>query len=349
MADISRACIFRLRQLNFVVSSTKIFKRYLVLCSFITLFRPLGVFAHLDLTSRKWKDWRITAWYYRGALYNTTKDFRDAIFSPNFEKPQPNIDGPWTSTDQQGEGLPFDDQPPPVTASQGSKRFTIDIEENYISWMDFQFYLSTSTDQGLSLFDIYFKNKRIIYELALQEALAHYAGSDPQQSETLYYDTQGGMGRTMVSLVKGYDCPTYATYVNATYTDAAGPHIVPDAICLFEADANYPIRRHFAIQQNYTSAAKNIVFTVRWIATVGNYDYLFDYNFFYDGAIEVSVRASGYISSAYYANNNDYGFQIHDFLSGSLHDHVMTFKADFDILGRDNSVQKIEIVPSTVV
>jgi primary-amine oxidase len=117
---------------------------------------------------------------------------------------------------------------------------------------------------------------------------------------------------------------------------------------MFEADVNYPIRRHFAFAQNYTSVAKNIVFTVRWIATVGNYDYLFDYSFFYDGSIEVSVRASGYISATYFADNDEYGFKIHDSLSGALHDHVMTFKVDLDILGLENSVQKVEVVPATV-
>lgn len=43
-----------------------------------------------------------------------------------------------------------------------------------------------------------------------------------------------------------------------------------------------------------------------------------------------------------------YGFKIHDSLSGSMHDHVLTFKADFDILGTKNSVQKVEFVPATV-
>jgi Cu2+-containing amine oxidase len=64
--------------------------------------------------------------------------------------------------------------------------------------------------------------------------------------------------------------------------------------------------------------------------------------------MEVSVRASGYIQSTYYAQNEDYGFRIHDNLSGSMHDHVLTFKADFDILGVRNSLQKIEVVPATV-
>lgn len=307
---------------------------------------PLGVFVRFDVTSRNWEDWNATAWYYRGTFYDSTDAFREAVLSPGFEKPTQNVDGSWTSTDKQGDSLPLEELPPPVSVSQGQRRFSIDFEESFVTWIDFSFFLATSTDQALSLYNINYKGKRIIYELALQEALAHYAGSDPVMSETLYFDTLDGMGASLVPLVSGYDCPSYATYLNATYTTATDAVIVPNAICLFESDTNYPIRRHATA--TYTSATKNIVFTARTISTVGNYDYLIEYNFFLDGAIEVSVRASGYISAAYYADNEEYGFHIHDFLSGSLHDHVLTFKADFDILGENNSVQKVEIIPETV-
>lgn len=72
---------------------------------------------------------------------------------------------------------------------------------------------------------------------------------------------------------------------------------------------------------------------------------MFSYTFFLDGSISVEVRASGYIQSAFYANNSDYGFQIHDALSGSMHDHVLNFKADFDILGTANSLQLMRNTP----
>lgn len=92
---------------------------------------------------------------------------------------------------------------------------------------------------------------------------------------------------------------------------------------------------------------KNIAFTVRSISTIGNYDFITSYNFYLDGTMEVSVRASGYIQAAFFAANEEYGFKIHDNLSGSLHDHVLTFKADFDILGEKNSLQKVEFVPTS--
>ena len=71
------------------------------------------------------------------------------------------------------------------------------------------------------------------------------------------------------------------------------------------------------------------------------------YSFFLDGTFSVEVRASGYIQSAYYAHNHDFGNQIHDYLSGSMHDHVLNFKVDFDILGVENTMQLTTNVPVT--
>jgi hypothetical protein len=59
--------------------------------------------------------------------------------------------------------------------------------------VDFTFYISYSRDTGLRLFDIKYRNERIIYELGLEEAIAHYAGNDPVQSGTAYLDTVRGI------------------------------------------------------------------------------------------------------------------------------------------------------------
>lgn len=41
---------------------------------------------------------------------------------------------------------------------------------------DFTFYVSFAKDTGIKLFDIRYRGDRIVYELALQDAIAHYAG-----------------------------------------------------------------------------------------------------------------------------------------------------------------------------
>lgn len=211
--------------------------------------------------------------------------------------------------------------------------------------MDFSFYISFSRDTAVKLHDIRYKGERVIYELGLQEALAHYAGQDPVQSGTAYLDSYYGFGPYAYELVNGYDCPTYSVYLNTTFLLDETTHTHVNSICLFEQDAGYPIQRHTS--GKYASVTKNIVFHVRSVSTVGNYDYQVETTFHYDGSIHQSVRASGYIQAAFWVNNHDYGFHIHDNLSGSMHDHVLNFKLDLDVNGTANSLMKTEIIPTT--
>jgi primary-amine oxidase len=175
------------------------------------------------------------------------------------------------------------------------------------------------------------------------ELLTKSLGSDPTQANSAYLDSLYGFGPFAFELLKGYDCPSYATYINSSFYVSETTHTHINSICLFEYDADYPMSRHST--SNYVAATKNVYFTVRSVSTIGNYDYMFSYTFYMDGSVGIEVRASGYIQSAFYAKNEEYGFKIHDQLSGSLHDHVVNFKADFDILGTNNSVQLIDQVP----
>ena len=168
----------------------------------------------------------------------------------------------------------------------------------------------------------------------MQEALAHYAGPDQGQTEASYLDVT--IGFTDFNLIPGYDCPAYATYTKA--------------FCLFEYPKDYPMSRHS--DEQYYHATKNIAFLLRSVSTVSNYDYQTTYEFYYDGSIQVLVRASGYIQASNNVNTTDawdYGFHIRNHLSGSMHDHVLNFKADLDIKGTKNSLFKTEFVPHSQV
>ncbi|KAJ5725347.1 amine oxidase catalytic domain-containing protein [Penicillium malachiteum] len=86
---------------------------------------------------------------------------------------------------------------------------------------------------------------------------------------------------------------------------------------------------------------------LRTTAVVGNYDYTVDYIFYLDGTIEVKVRASGYIQGAYYipGESEKYGYRVHDQFATSMHDHVINFKADLDVLGTKNTLMKVNVEP----
>ncbi|EGO55253.1 hypothetical protein NEUTE1DRAFT_85409 [Neurospora tetrasperma FGSC 2508] len=307
---------------------------------------PLGLYFVSDITGRDPSKWSLEGWLYNGTFYATTEEFREAYWSSCFKKNGPNVPGAWSATDHNGDVPPLDYNHPPTIVAPAGARYGVDHEQKYVEWMDFSFYIGFTRDTGMALYDIRYKGQRILYELGLQEALAHYAGNDPLNSGIAYLDTFYGFGPYAFELVQGYDCPTHATYLNSSFYVSETTHTHINSICMFEFISDFPIQRHTT--NRYTSVTKNTYFVVRFVSTVGNYDYSFSYSFFLDGTISVEVRASGYIQSAYFAGNEEYGFRIHDNLSGSMHDHVLNFKADFDILGTNNSVELVTMAPTTV-
>ncbi|KAK4047619.1 hypothetical protein OIV83_005277 [Microbotryomycetes sp. JL201] len=288
---------------------------------------PQGIYCKMDITGRDPAGWSIEGWLYNDVFYSTTAEFLDAYSSPDFVKATPNNgqDEDWIGTNQAGEPLPNDDRAPPMQILPQGKRWAVDQEEKYVTWGDFSFFVAFTRDTGVRLFDIKYKGERVMYELGLQEAIAHYAGNDPVQSGIGYLDSYYGFGPYTFELIAGYDCPAYSTFMNTTFHANEKSTTHRNAICLFESDVGYPMQRHSS--DSYVSITKNIAFTLRSVSTVGNYDYSFSYVFYQDGSIETFVQASGYIQSAYYAHNDRYGYKIHDGL------------ADIDILGTANTLQ----------
>ncbi|KDE78049.1 copper amine oxidase [Aspergillus oryzae 100-8] len=307
---------------------------------------PQGVYVKLDTTTRNPDHWKVLHWYYNGRLYNSTEEFRTAWQSPGFEKLVPNYDGAWTTIEEFSTAQePSREKPAPIMVQPEGPRYHIDREQQYVSWMGFTFYWAFAQATGITLFDVRFRGEAIMYELGLQEALAQYAGSDPMQGAVAYLDSFFGMGRAMFELVPGYDCPTYADFLDTMIYDAERSQRRSKTMCLFEYTADYPLQRHTT--SSYVTVSRNNYLVLRMTAVVGNYDYTVEYIFYLDGTIEVKVRASGYIQGAYYipGESEKYGYRVHDRFATSMHDHVINFKADMDVVGPNNTLMKVTVEP----
>lgn len=93
----------------------------------------------------------------------------------------------------------------------------------------------------------------------------------------------------------------------------------------------------------------DIVLTVRTVATVVNYDYILDFIFHQNGAVEVQVISTGYILTSFrIPADNDFGFPLRDHITGNLHHHMFHYKVDMDIHGTENRFEIIDIVPKQV-
>ncbi|KAK8005045.1 hypothetical protein PG990_011082 [Apiospora arundinis] len=315
---------------------------------------PQGIYARIDAADNSSSgigsgaSWKVGEWFYNGVLYESLEEFRAAIQEPGFLKTPPNLDGAWTDTEDFDASPDGRELPPPISIQPLGPRYKLDKKEKYVSWFGFEFYFASTLATGVSVYDVRFKGERVLYELSLQEAMAHYAGDDPMASGQAFPDSFFGMGTNAFELVPGYDCPGYADYLDSSLHRLGKTERLPNNICLFEFTSDHLLSRHTT--QTSVTVSRNTFLTLRSVSTVGNYDYTIDYVFYLDGAIEVKVRASGYIFGAFYARNShrnedEYGHRVHDALSSSLHDHVISFKADLDIAGTANDMIRLAVEP----
>ncbi|RVX72969.1 hypothetical protein B0A52_03322 [Exophiala mesophila] len=298
-----------------------------------TYLVPIDFYLLLDCSGTDPSHYSVKGYVTNSQFYPDETSLREAFEAGTLaQEYQQTRDQSWTQVNHKPEQgtRELEERFAPTSLELGGKRYGIDAEAKYIEYLGFSFYVSFSRTLGIMFYDIKFKGERIIYELSMQEALAQYAGNQPKAANTVYHDTYYSMGTDLATLLEGFDCPYGSTFWNVTFHTGNATTVNQDAICIFEHDTGYPLSRH-----RYSSSA----------ATVGNYDYMFDYAFNGDGSIEVIVRASGFLqSSFYYPDQGNFGPRIAPATQGSFHDHILTWKADFDILGVENSFQKTDLV-----
>ncbi|KAI2639154.1 copper amine oxidase [Hypomontagnella submonticulosa] len=320
-----------------------------------TYLRPLDFFVHLDSTGTDASLYKLKGIVTNTLFFPTVADLRAAFEAGELAEEfyQPSDDA-WALVKYNPEmgSRELEDKFAPQQLGVGGKRYKTDPDQKYVEYMGWSFYVAHTRVLGVMLYDIRFKGERILYELSMQEAAAQYGGFQPKAATTLYHDTHYQLGADLFPLVEGFDCPFGSTYWNVTVHKGNATMVNSNAICIFETDAGFPLSRHRAGSSSPTNAygfenlgvVKASLLTLRSIATVGNYDYLFDYGFNVDGSLEITVRASGYLqSSFFFRDQGAWGPRIQEATQGSLHDHVLTWKADFDVLGTENNLQVTEL------
>ena len=236
---------------------------------------------------------------------------------------------------------------PPQLVEPDGKRYV--VSGRHVEYMKWSFDFRSRSSTGLQLFDLRFDGERIVYELSLQEAAAFYSGWSPMQMSTDYLDTSWGMGFSKFELVRGVDCPSTATFFDTLhFVDAEAPAKYRNSICLFEMNLGLPLRRHFDSNFdggfNFYGGMPGTALVLRSVSTAYNYDYIYDYLFYPNGVLEVRVSTSGYVQATFWTSNESpYGNQIHPFVAGTIHDHLLNYKVDLDIGGRKNSYETVDI------
>ncbi|WAR00738.1 AMO-like protein [Mya arenaria] len=315
----------------------------------------LDFLVRVDLTSSKTSDYYIDQIYHANQSFYSVDELVRSYDAGDFVKTSikyANTDrNLFSSMNRRGTLFPTEPLSPPLQYEPDGKRYS--IEGRHVNYMGWDFDVRMSTLSGPQLWNIKYNDNRIVYELSLQEIAVFYSAFSPGMRFADYVDSVAQIGTRARSLVAGADCPAHSTFLSAYHVieSQEDPMVVDRAFCVFELNTGMPLRRHLTSsgKNKFYEGMMDIVLTVRTIATVANYDYIFDFVFHQNGALEVKATSTGYILTSFrFPSEDEYGFRLKDHLTGNIHHHMFHYKVDMDINGRENRFETIEIVPTEV-
>ncbi len=255
--------------------------------------------------------------------------------------------------------------PPPrkpleISEPEG-KNYT--IAGNTLRWRNWQFHVRLDSRVGLMLSTVTYNDKgtrrKILYEGSLGGMIVPYGDPDTGWYFKAYLDSgEYGMGTLTSPIQRGQDAPANAVLLDATLADYTGaPRRIPNAIAVFERYAGPEYKHQEMGQPNLSAERRELV--VRWISTVGNYDYLFDWVFSENGTIGIDAGATGIeavkgvrartMQDASAAEDTRYGTLIDHHIVGTTHQHLYNFRLDLDVDGERNTFTEIDpvVLPNT--
>ena len=261
---------------------------------------------------------------------------------------------------------------PFLIAQPDGPSFTIkDGEVNWQNWK-FRFRLDPRVGPVVNLvtYNDGTKDRSVLYEGELSEMYVPYQDPEETWNSHVFLDAgeyfiNTGSGGIIKPLLAGVDCPTYATFFSGTFFHENGtPYIRPQLACLFERVTGDPVWRHWDEDTYAISGRPTRELVLRTVATVGNYDYLFDWRFEQDASITVGVgatgilevkavkdqRADGEVSSAMKVKDAkgdtyEFGQLVAPGISAVDHDHYFSYRLDLDVDGTNNSLMVDKMVP----
>lgn len=318
---------------------------------------PVGLEVLLDCPGTDETLWNIEKIYYNNQTFEDAQSLINAYNKGSvrkvFLKAPTEDEAIYSTYKQRGDPLPRRPQRGPQLFEPDGSRYT--IQGHHVQYMGWSFDFRVRSSTGLQIFNMMFTGNRIAYEISLQEAGAFYSAHSPMQMFTQYLDSGWAMGSSTFELVPGVDCPESAKFFDVIHhVNTPRPRRMKNAVCIFEFDTGIPLRRHFENDfkggYKFYGGVPSYALVVRYISTPYNYDYIFDYVFYNSGTVEVRFSTSGYIQSTLWTSQEfPYGNEVHKDVAGTVHDHLLNFKVDLDVIGRKNSYETIDIERETIV
>lgn len=159
---------------------------------------------------------------------------------------------------------------------------------------------------------------------------------------------QYGIGYNVNELQAQVDCIGTLHFFDVILHNEEGEaQRMPRAVCLHEEDSGI-LWKHTDFRTGKSVTTRSQRLALSFIATVGNYDYIYTWHFYQDASIEFNVKLTGILSVNLLAVNATpagHGSVVAPQINAQYHQHFFSLRLDAEIDGNKNSVVVSDTVP----
>jgi primary-amine oxidase len=228
------------------------------------------------------------------------------------------------------------------------------IRDGEVVWQNWHFRFGMHPREGLILYTVGYEDhgklRPILYRAGLSEMVVPYADPGPAWFFRNAFDEgEYGIGHMTYPEEAGTDAPADAQFFSAWFGDERGvPFEIPRALALYERDGGL-LWKHVDEKTEVNQSRRAHELVLGWIATVGNYEYGFNWIFHQDGTLQMDVLLTGIMEPkalAVAGQHDAYGHLVTPDIEAVHHQHFFNFRLDLDVDGADdNSVVEMNTVP----
>ncbi|MEM6440128.1 MAG: primary-amine oxidase [Pseudomonadota bacterium] len=224
---------------------------------------------------------------------------------------------------------------------------SFEMEGRRIRWHDWSILIGFNAREGLTLHDIRYADRPVLYRASIAEMVVPYGSPKPQHARKNVFDIgEYGLGRLANSLTLGCDCLGAIHYLDAWVSDIEGnPSKIDNAICIHEEDWGI-LWKHWDFRTDRTEVRRARRLVISSISTVGNYEYGSYWYIYLDGTIEFEMKATGIINTVgcVAGEGSKYGTEVSPGVVGQIHQHIFCARLDLAVDGDLNGVVECDTV-----
>ncbi len=237
------------------------------------------------------------------------------------------------------QGPPLDSLKPISITQPEGQSFT--VEGNRVRWGQWDLRVGFNEREGLTLHQIAFDGRPVVYRASVAEMVVPYADPSPVRFWQNYFDCGEYMfARYADSLQLGCDCLGEIHYLDAVIADDLGhPKTITNAICMHEEDTGV-LWKHSDMFTGSAETRRQRRMVFSFFTPIGNYDYGFYWYLYLDGTIQLEVKATGILFTS--GRPGTYATEVAPGLGAPFHQHLFSARLDMTVDGVRNAVDEVE-------